>query len=130
MTRRQIAALALNILLMLIGVWVLLAGFPAGELIGAATLLAAIFLFPAIARRHVGEPTLNVGQSAALLIAILLMLPGGCLVMMGVGFRPSGIPDSKGVMIGSVVLVIAALLLCVGLYRRPDRPGEPPPPQT
>ena len=129
MNPRQITGSAVAVLLALIGAWFLAGVLRADELIGVAILVAALFLFRRTSRRRPVDRILATGQSAALLIALRLLLPGGCLVLMGMGFRPSGIPDWGGVLIGSLVLVIAGLLLCVGLHRRRGtRPGESPPP--
>jgi hypothetical protein len=53
------------------------------------------------------------GQVAALLCAIVLLLPGGCYVVLGIGFGPSLL------RIGIGILAVAALLFWIASRRRP-----------
>ncbi len=75
------------------------------------------------------------GQIAALIFAILLLLPGGCFVFFGVvflnGLGLSEHPQSNEfdpslLLIGIGILSVAALLFWVAYHRRPpDRGGSP-----
>jgi hypothetical protein len=68
------------------------------------------------------------GQIAALLLAILLLLPGGCFVLFGVAFlngegllseHPHVQSDPVPLQIGLGILAVAALLFWVAFRRRP-----------
>lgn len=66
------------------------------------------------------------GQIAALIFAIILLLPGGCFLFFGIGFAADG--DSFGSMlllIAAVILGPAGLLFWLA-FRRRARPGQPP----
>jgi len=70
------------------------------------------------------------GQVAALIFAILLLLPGGCFLLVGIGFATDSnrqFSDAAPLLLG----VAAAILALVGLlfwlaFRRPSAPGVPP----
>ena len=71
------------------------------------------------------------GQVAALTVAILLLLPGGCFLIMGVGMLTEAQPDridrDVGPMALTVALVVLALtgfLFWIAFRRR--RPPAPP----
>lgn len=66
------------------------------------------------------------GQIAALVFAILLLLPGGCFLFFGVGLST----DSSLISIGLVMLLIAAAILGLAIFlftvafrKRPPAPG-------
>ena len=63
------------------------------------------------------------GQIAALILAILLLLPGGCFLFFGIGL---GIDDSAGFLL----LIPAAIILgiCGLLFRLAFRRKTPPSP--
>jgi membrane protein implicated in regulation of membrane protease activity len=74
------------------------------------------------------------GQVAALLFAILLLLPGGCFVSFGLNglaidnHNPNGFEPSL-LLIGLGILAVAALLFWVAFRRRRGLPaanGGPP----
>ncbi|HWB47953.1 MAG TPA: hypothetical protein VG651_02495 [Stellaceae bacterium] len=68
------------------------------------------------------------GQVAALVFAILLLLPGGCFLFFGAGLST----DSSLLGLGLVMLLIAAAILGLAgflfrvAFRRRPRPGIPP----
>jgi membrane protein implicated in regulation of membrane protease activity len=70
------------------------------------------------------------GQIAALIFAILLLLPGGCFLVFGIGFATDSNPqfsDAAPLLLG----VAAAILALTGLlfwlaFRRRSAPGVPP----
>ena len=61
-------------------------------------------------------------QIAALIFAILLLLPGGCFLFFGVVILP------PLVLIAAVILGLAGWLFWFALGRTPPAAGEPPPP--
>jgi hypothetical protein len=64
------------------------------------------------------------GQVAALIFAILLLLPGGCFFILGVGFLSEN--DTDGVMlllVGILLLSVMGLLFWVAFRQRPPPPG-------
>jgi len=73
------------------------------------------------------------GQIAALIFAVLLLLPGGCFLVVGIGFATDRqYSDVSLVMLPVAVgiLSLAGLLFWLAFHRRPD-PGAPrdaPPP--
>jgi hypothetical protein len=82
---------------------------------------------------------MNGGQIAALIFAILLLLPGGCFVFFGIvflnGLGLSEHPQSDKfdpslLFLGLGILAVAALLFWVALRRRsaPDAPPDAPSP--
>jgi hypothetical protein len=68
-------------------------------------------------------------QAGALLLAILLLLPGGCNVFFGIiflhGFNPEGHQSSEFypslLLFGLGILAVAVLLFWVAFRRRPLR---------
>ena len=80
------------------------------------------------------------GQIAALLLAILLLLPGGCLVFFGIAFlnglglsehAQSDKFDPSLLLIGLGILAVAALLFWVAFRRQPgDTSGSPQTPEN
>ena len=63
------------------------------------------------------------GQIAALIFAILLLLPGGCFLFFGIALTPGtavGTP-SLLLLIGVAILVLAGLLFWLA-FRRPTPP--------
>jgi NhaP-type Na+/H+ or K+/H+ antiporter len=75
------------------------------------------------------------GQIAALIFAILLLLPGGCFLVFGISF-PTNLSTGKGspspllLLIAAAILALAGRLFWVAFRRRPDQGGSPdaPPP--
>ena len=71
------------------------------------------------------------GQIAALIFAILLLLPGGCFLIVGVGLLAEN--DRIARDVAPLALIVSAILLAItGLlfwlaFRRRAVPGEPPP---
>ena len=64
------------------------------------------------------------GQVAALIFAILLLLPGGCFFILGVGFLSEN--DTDGVMlllVGILLLSVMGLLFWLAFRQRPPPPG-------
>jgi hypothetical protein len=73
------------------------------------------------------------GQIAALIFAILLLLPGGCFLLFGIGFAVD--PHNSDVALVMLPVAVAILSLTGFLFwaafrRRPDRaaPPDAPPP--
>lgn len=69
------------------------------------------------------------GQVAALIFALLLLLPGGCFLVFGIGFATDRqFSDVAFVMlpIAAAILGLAGLLFWVALHRRPPAPGGSP----
>jgi hypothetical protein len=76
---------------------------------------------------------LSGGQIAALIFAIILLLPGGCFLVFGIGFATdtSGYASVALVMlpIAAAILALAGLLFWIALRRRPgfgQTPGRTP----
>jgi membrane protein implicated in regulation of membrane protease activity len=74
------------------------------------------------------------GQIAALIIAILLLLPGGCFLFVGVAFlgehdRIARDAAPLALIVALVLLGIAGLLFWVA-FRRRRGSGAPPAPQS
>ena len=71
------------------------------------------------------------GQVAALIFAILLLLPGGCFMIFGVAFAldAPGFTDLAFLLIpiGLAILGLAGFLFRVAFRRRRSEPGELPP---
>ena len=68
------------------------------------------------------------GQIAALIFAILLLLPGGCFLLFGIGFTIDGqYADVAFVMlpIAAVILGFAGFLFWIAFRRRAARPSPP-----
>ena len=73
------------------------------------------------------------GQIAAVILAILLLLPGGCFLIFGIGFLfdQHSYADVAYMMIpvGLGILVLAGLLFWLGFRRRRNGAGGPPVPR-
>jgi hypothetical protein len=70
------------------------------------------------------------GQVAALIFAILLLLPGGCFLVVGIGFAVDSnrqFSDAAFLLlpIAAAILALAGLLFWLALRRR-SAPGVPP----
>jgi threonine/homoserine efflux transporter RhtA len=67
------------------------------------------------------------GQIAALIFALLLLLPGGCFVFLGFAMMSES-TDFAGQMlaIGIVILAVMGLLFWLAFRRRPPPPGTGP----
>jgi membrane protein implicated in regulation of membrane protease activity len=69
------------------------------------------------------------GQIAALIFAILLLLPGGCFLVFGIGFATDRqYSDVALVMlpVAAAILALAGFLFWVAFRRRPpDQGGSP-----
>ena len=75
------------------------------------------------------------GQIAALVIAIILLLPGGCFLFLGLALvgendriATSTVPFA--LTVAAILLAIVGLLFWVAFRRRRALPGRPPPPQV
>jgi membrane protein implicated in regulation of membrane protease activity len=73
------------------------------------------------------------GQIAALIVAIILLLPGGCFLIMGLAFLGEHDRIARDVaplalIMAAILLAITGLLFWVAFRRRRGGPGEPPPP--
>jgi hypothetical protein len=67
------------------------------------------------------------GQIAALIFAILLLLPGGCFFLFGIGFLADG--DSFGgllLVVGIAILSVMGLLFWVAFRKPTPPPGAGP----
>jgi len=68
------------------------------------------------------------GQIAALICALLLLLPGGCFLVFGIGFAIDGqYSDVSLVMvpIAVAILSLAGLLFWLAFRRKPDQGASP-----
>ena len=66
------------------------------------------------------------GQIAAFIFALLLLLPGGCFVVLGFGtIGESHRGDVGGIMlvVGIVILSVMGLLFWLAFRKRPPPPG-------
>jgi hypothetical protein len=65
------------------------------------------------------------GQIAALIFAILLLLPGGCFLFFGIALTPGTAVSAPSLvlLIGIAILALAGLLFWVAFRRRPPPPG-------
>jgi len=73
------------------------------------------------------------GQIAALVVAIILLLPGGCFLVMGLAFLGEHDRIARDVaplalIVAAILLTITGLLFWVAFRRRRAGPGRPPPP--
>jgi len=73
------------------------------------------------------------GQIAALIIAILLLLPGGCFLISGIAFATDAqFWDASLILlpIAAAIFALAGLLFWLAFRRRPPRDGalDVPPP--
>lgn len=69
------------------------------------------------------------GQVAALIFAMLLLLPGGCFLIFGIGFATDRqYYDAAFIMlpIAAAILGLAFLLFRIALKRRPPAPPDQP----
>jgi membrane protein implicated in regulation of membrane protease activity len=69
------------------------------------------------------------GQIAALVCALLLLLPGGCFLLFGIGFATDSNPqfsDAAPLLLGvaAAILALAGLLFWLALRRRSGRGGS------
>ena len=65
------------------------------------------------------------GQIAALIFALLLLLPGGCFLFFGIGMlTDSQLSDTGGLLlvVGIVILAVMGLLFWLAFRKRPP-PG-------
>jgi hypothetical protein len=68
------------------------------------------------------------GQIAALIFAILLLLPGGCFLFVGIAIatdRQFGELALIALPIAAAILGLAGFLFWIAFRRRP-KPGDPP----
>jgi membrane protein implicated in regulation of membrane protease activity len=65
------------------------------------------------------------GQVAALLFAILLLLPGGCFLVIGIGMLAEGSSSGavEALSIGIPILAVMGLLFWFAFSRRQPPPG-------
>ena len=65
------------------------------------------------------------GQVAALFVAILLLLPGGCFLVVGIGSLAEGHASSAvaALQIALPILAMAGVLFWLARRRRPPLPG-------
>jgi hypothetical protein len=73
------------------------------------------------------------GQIAALVVAIILLLPGGCFLLLGVVFlgehdRIARDAAPLALIVAAPLLAIAGLLFWLAFRRRRAGSGAPPPP--
>ena len=72
---------------------------------------------------------MNGGQIAALIFAILLLLPGGCFLLFGITFATDA-PGYSGIAyvflpVAAAILGLAGFLFWLAFRRRPARGGSP-----
>jgi membrane protein implicated in regulation of membrane protease activity len=69
------------------------------------------------------------GQVAALLVALLLLLPGGCFLYVGIGLMGEShmrVAAEQMLIVGIVILALMGFLFWIAFRRRrppPPRPG-------
>jgi len=64
------------------------------------------------------------GQIAALIFALLLLLPGGCFVFLGFAMMSESTSfGGQMLAIGIVILAVMGLLFWLAIRRRPPPPG-------
>src|SRR6266851_2615681 len=143
MTGGQIAALLCAILFLLAGGSFLVLGIinpkdsdtPAAVFLSYAAVLLTLAGGLFWRARRARPRRMSGGQIAALIFAILLLLPGGCFLVFGINF-PTNLSTGKGfpslvlLLIAAVILSLAGWLLWVAFRRRPGGGGSPdaPPP--
>jgi hypothetical protein len=69
------------------------------------------------------------GQIAALIFAIILLLPGGCFLVFGIGFATDRqYYDASFVMlpVAAALLALAGFLFWIAFRRRRQAPGTAP----
>ena len=71
------------------------------------------------------------GQIAALIFALLLLLPGGCFLVFGIGFATDSNPqfsDAAPLLLGvaAAILALTGLLFWLAFRRRPPDQGASP----
>jgi O-antigen/teichoic acid export membrane protein len=65
------------------------------------------------------------GQIAALIVAILLLLPGGCFVILGFGMMSESADfGTMLLVVGIVILAVMGLFFWVAFRKRPPSPGS------
>ena len=65
------------------------------------------------------------GQIAALIFAILLLLPGGCFVILGFGMMSESTDfGTMLLVVGIGILAVMGLLFWVAFRKRPPSPGS------
>jgi membrane protein implicated in regulation of membrane protease activity len=64
------------------------------------------------------------GQIAALIFALLLLLPGGCFFILGIGFLSENDTDGPMLLlVGILILSVMALLFWIAFRKRRPPPG-------
>ena len=69
---------------------------------------------------------MTVGRIAALLLAIVLLLPGGCFLYVGIGLTGDShmrVAAEQMVTVGIVILALIGLLFWVAFRKRRPPPG-------
>ncbi len=145
MSGGQIAALIFAIIFLLAGGWFLVLGIinpkdsdtPAAVFLSYAAVLLTLAGGLFWRARRARPRRMSGGQIAALIFALVLLLPGGCFLVFGIDFATRG-PDplSLGLLlIAAATLSLAARSLAARLFwvafRRPPNRGGPadaPPP--
>jgi hypothetical protein len=59
------------------------------------------------------------GQIAALIVAILLLLPGGCFLILGIGLLSENDTDGPMLLVGMLILSGTGLLFWAAFRKRP-----------
>jgi len=134
----QIAALIFAIIFLLAGGSFLVLGIinpkdsdtPAAVFLSYAAVLLTLAGGLFWRARRARPRRMSGGQIAALIFAILLLLPGGCFLVFGINF-PTNLSTGKGFPSPLLLLIAAAILALAGwlfwlAFRRPsDRGGSP-----
>jgi len=140
MTGGQIAALIFAIIFLLLGGWFLVLGIsnlndsdtPALLSYAAVLLTLAGGLF--WRARRARPRRMSGGQIAALIFALLLLLPGGCFLVFGIDVATARYRDAAAslllLLIAAAILGLAGLLFRRAFRRRPGggAPPDAPPP--